>query len=179
MTDQTPPPIDPPSDPTAPQPPPPAYGAPAPGQVPPPPPYGAVPVNPYGAPPVAYGAPGYGQIGKVRSTGTSILLFIVTLGIYGYVWWWKTHDEMKNHTGQGLGGPIAFIIAFLISPVAAFLTSDEVGKLYERRGQAKPVSAITGLWYFPGMLLLVLPIVWFVKTNGALNDYWKSLGAQG
>jgi len=22
-------------------------------------------------------------------------------------------------------------------------------------------------------------IVWFVKTNGALNAYWRSLGAQG
>jgi hypothetical protein len=27
------------------------------------------------------------------------------------------------------------------------------------------------------MLILVGPIVWFVKTNAALNDYWKSLGA--
>ena len=42
---------------------------------------------------------------------------------------------------------------------------------------APPVSAATGLWYFPGMLILIGPIIWFVKTNGALNDYWKSQGA--
>jgi hypothetical protein len=35
---------------------------------------------------------------------------------------------------------------------------------------------MTGLWYFPGVLILVGPIVWFVKTNGALNDYWRSQG---
>ncbi len=121
---------------------------------------------------------GPGPIGQVRGTGISFLLFVVTFSIYGFVWWWKVHEEMKNHTGQGLGGPLAFVIALLISPVAAFLTSDEVGKLYERRGQAQPVSAITGLWYFPGMFLVFLPIVWFVKTNGALNDYWRSMGAQ-
>ncbi|GAB2640648.1 hypothetical protein GCM10027270_31590 [Nocardioides ginkgobilobae] len=45
--------------------------------------------------------------------------------------------------------------------------------------QKEPVSGATGLWYFPGMFILVGPIIWFVKTNGALNDYWKSLGAQG
>ena len=53
------------------------------------------------------------------------------------------------------------------------------GNLYERRGQAKPVSAMTGLWVFPGIFIIVGPFVWFVKTNGALNDYWRSVGAQG
>ena len=48
-------------------------------------------------------------------------------------------------------------------------------RLYERRGQEPPVSGLTGLWVLPGFLLLVLPVVWFVKTNGALNAYWRSL----
>ncbi len=38
---------------------------------------------------------------------------------------------------------------------------------------------MTGLWYFPGSLILVGPIIWFVKTNNALNDYWRSVGAAG
>lgn len=55
----------------------------------------------------------------------------------------------------------------------------EVGDMYERRNQTKPVSGSTGLWSFPGFLLLGIgPIVWFVKTNGALNNYWRSLGAR-
>jgi hypothetical protein len=107
-----------------------------------------------------------------------MLLFVVTFGIYGLVWWYLVHDEMKRHTGQGIGGLVALLLAIFVSPAAAFFTSDEVGKLYERTGTRAPVSALTGLWYFPGMFLLVLPIVWFVQTNGALNDYWRGLGAR-
>jgi hypothetical protein len=28
------------------------------------------------------------------------------------------------------------------------------------------------------LLLLAGPFVWFVKTNNALNDYWRSYGAR-
>jgi hypothetical protein len=122
----------------------------------------------------AVAAPPAGPVGHVRSTGTSILLFIVTLGIYGLVWYYKVHSEMKEHTGEGLGGGLALLLGFFVSIVMVFLTPMEVGRLYERRGQQAPVSALTGLWL---LLPLAGGIVWFVKTNGALNDYWTSLGA--
>ena len=103
----------------------------------------------------------------------------MTLGIYTWYWYYKTHDEMKQHTGNGIGGPVALILAIFVGIVMPFLTSNEVGGLYERRGQAKPVSAATGLWFLLlGWFFLVGAIVWFVKTNGALNEYWKSQGAQ-
>lgn len=51
--------------------------------------------------------------------------------------------------------------------------------MYRRAGRPAPVSGWTGLWVWPGILLLVLPIVWFVQTNNALNAYWRSLGARG
>jgi hypothetical protein len=161
----------------APTPPDPAAQQPPAAPPPPPTDYPAAPPAPaagYGYPPAAY-APG--PIGKVRGTGISILLFIVTLGIYGWFWYYGVHDEMKRHkNGQGLGGGIALVLAIFVGIVMPFITADEVGKLYEARGQAKPVSAITGLWI---ILPLAGAIVWFVKTNGALNDYWKSLGATG
>jgi uncharacterized protein DUF4234 len=118
-----------------------------------------------------------GPVGRIRSTGLSILLFIVTLGIYGWFWYYGVHEEMKRHKGDGLGGPIALILAIFVGIVMPYLTSAEVGELYERRGQPKPVSGLTGLWSFPGAIIIVGPIIWFVKTNGALNDYWASLGA--
>ena len=108
----------------------------------------------------------------------AILLFFVTFGIYGLVWYFLVHDEMKQHKGTGIGGVVALLLAFFVGIVSPYLTSSEVGELYERRGQAKPVSGLTGLWYFPGMFILVGPFVWFVKTNGALNAYWRSLGAR-
>jgi hypothetical protein len=172
MSDQFPPPT--PFDPNA-TPPPPAYTP------PPPPPVGA-PVAPPGQYPPQYatGAGGYGPIGNVRGTGVSILLAIVTFGIYPIVWYYKVHEEMKQHTGTGLGGLVAFLLAFFVGVASPFLCSAEVGELYARQGREKPVSGITGLWYIPGFLLFLIgPIVWFVKTNGALNEYWKSMGAQG
>jgi hypothetical protein len=36
---------------------------------------------------------------------------------------------------------------------------------------------MTGLWYIPGFMLLVGPIIWFAQTNNALNAYWRSVGA--
>ena len=137
------------------------------------------PVSGYQAPYPVAGQPfGAGQIGKVRSTGVCMLLMVVTLGIYALVWYYQTHEEMKRHSGQGLGGGIALLLAFFFGIAMPFITSAEVGALYERRGQAKPVSGTTGLWSFPGGLLIVGPLVWFIKTNGALNAYWRSVGAR-
>jgi hypothetical protein len=129
--------------------------------------------QPYG------GSEQLGTVGQIRGTGFGILIFIVTFGIYGWYWYYKTHSEMKAHSGQGIGGGLALVLAILVSVVMPFITSSEVGSLYSRRGQPAPVSAMTGLWNFPGVFIIVGPIVWFVKTNGALNDYWRSQGAIG
>jgi hypothetical protein len=118
-----------------------------------------------------------GAIGHARTTGLQMLLFVVTFGIWGYVYVFQTHDEMKRHTGDGIGGVLALLLAVLFWLASPFLLSHEVGRLYERRGRRAPVSALTGLWFFPGMLILVGPIIWFVLTNRALNGYWRGLAA--
>jgi hypothetical protein len=143
------------------------YGQPAAG-------YGTMP----GVPAHAQYARPAGPIGQVRSTGVQILLFFVTFGIWSFVYYYQTHEEMKRHSGEGLGGVLALVLSFFVGIVSPYLLSHEVGGLYERRGQQKPVSGLTGLWVFPGIFLLVGPFVWFVKTNKALNEYWRSLGAR-
>ena len=136
--------------------------------------YAAMPVpQVFGASPVPAG-----PVGQVRGTALQMLLFVVTLGIWGYVYFFQTHDEMKRHSGQGIGGVIALIVSLVARIASPFLLSHEVGALYEREGRRRPVSALTGLWFFPGIFLLVGPIVWFVLTNSALNDYWRSRGAR-
>jgi hypothetical protein len=139
---------------------------------------GAVPAVAHPQTAVPYQASAPAPIGKVRSTGVCILLALVTFGIYPIVWYYQVHEEMKRHTGNGLGGGVALVLALFVSIVMPYITASEVGGLYERRGQRKPVSGATGLWYIPGVLLLVGPLVWFVKTNGALNRYWASHGAR-
>jgi hypothetical protein len=175
-----------PQRPSSPTPPPPEFAQPyesAPyGYAPPPPPgddrFG-YPGHPMPAPPAdaQYARP-EGPLGGIRPTGMIILLFFVTLGIWGFVWYYQVHEEMKRHSGEGLGGVLALLIAILFGLVMPFLTSNEVGLLYERRGQERPVSALTGLWFFPGIFILVGPFVWFVQTNNALNAYWESLGVR-
>jgi hypothetical protein len=148
-------------------------------------PYGAVPPNqqlPPAYPAAPYGAwvparLALGPVGQVRGTGICILLTLVTLGIYPLVWFFKTHSEMKRHSGQGIDGGIALLLAIFVHIVMPYITSSEVGALYEATGRPKPVSAATGLWYFPGSFIIVGPLIWFIQTNGALNAYWRSLGA--
>lgn len=121
--------------------------------------------------------PGTGPLGRPRGTGFAILMCFLTCGLYSYYWWYSVHEEMKRHRGEGLGGGLALLVAIVFSPAMAFITSDEVGKLYSSRGSEPPVTWQTALWYFPGMFILVGPIVWFLKTNRALNEYWVALGA--
>ncbi|MGN6302604.1 MAG: DUF4234 domain-containing protein [Angustibacter sp.] len=135
--------------------------------------YGAVAPHPAFAPAVPQ-LPPTGPVGRVRGTGVAMLLYVITFGIYGLYWYFAVHDEMKRHKGSGLGGGLALVLGLFIRIVMPFLSSQEVGELYERRGYARPVSGVTGLWIF---LPLVGGIVWFVKTNGALNSYWRSQGA--
>ncbi|MCZ2860639.1 DUF4234 domain-containing protein [Blastococcus sp. VKM Ac-2987] len=117
-----------------------------------------------------------GQPGRMRPTGTTILLVFVTLGIWAFVYYYQVHDEMRRHSGQGLGGVLALVISIVFGVVSPFLLSNEVGQLYDRRGQQSPVSALTGLWFFPGLFILVGPFIWFIRTNNALNEYWRGLG---
>lgn len=143
--------------------------------------------QPYAPPPPAYRPPAPswppyprpgGVVGQVRGTALQVLLFVVTFGIWSYVYVFQTHDEMRRHTGDGLGGVLALLLAVMFWLASPFLLAHEVGRLYERSGRRAPVSALTGLWFFPGVLLLIGPIVWFVLTNRALNGYWRSLGAR-
>ncbi len=113
-----------------------------------------------------------GPIGQHRGIGISILLAIVTLGIYCFVWVWKTQAEIQRRSGQGVGGPIGFIIYFFVSIVTFYLVPYEVRKMIEQDGGTSRVSGVTGWWW---LLPIAGPIIWFVKVQGQLNDYWQSV----
>jgi len=148
----------------------------------------------------------------------------VTFGIYSYVYNYKVHREMQQHSHRGLGGGIALLLTFVAGIAMPFVTPAEVGSLFTRRGEKAPVSGWTGLWVVlpalagsgglivatisvavtstptaegtrqissgagasiaVGVLFAVVvafagAVTWFVKTNGALNRHWRSVGAQG
>jgi hypothetical protein len=58
-----------------------------------------------------------GPVGKVRSPVAVILLSIITIGIYALYWYYKTFQELKDHTGEGVGGVVGLILAIFINPV--------------------------------------------------------------
>jgi hypothetical protein len=113
-----------------------------------------------------------GPLGSPRGIGFGILLFIVTIGFYSWYWVFKTQEEIKQHSGEGIGGVIGLVIWILLSFVSAFVIPSEIGKMYKKDGQEPPVTGWTGLWLFPGAILIIPAIVWFVKAQGALSRYW-------
>lgn len=113
-----------------------------------------------------------GPLGSPRGIGFGILLFIVTIGFYSWYWVFKTQEEIKQHSGEGVGGVIGLVVWILLSAVSAFVIPSEVGKMYTKDGQEPPITGWTGLWLFPGAILIIPAIVWFVKVQAALNRYW-------
>ena len=124
--------------------------------------------------PVAAPTATSGQIGQPRGVWFVALIGLVTLGIYLIYWAYKTGDEIKRYSGEGLGGVLWLVIWILIGIVMWFVSPSEVGKLYSREGQHAPVSGKTGFWLF---LPLVGYFVWIIKVQGALNRFWESKGA--
>jgi hypothetical protein len=122
-------------------------------------------------PPATTPARTAGPVGKVRSPIVVILLFIVTLGIYGIYWWYASFQELKDHTGEGIGGLLGILFGVCIGIVGIFLLPFEIGNMYEREGKPKPMSWLTGFWNF---LPLVGGIIWVFKVQDAMNREWES-----
>jgi hypothetical protein len=108
------------------------------------------------APTAATGPPG-----QLRNPWKLILLAPITLGIYFLIWEYKTYEEMKQHTGEGLGG----LAGVLLGIIAPWKIPAEIANMYRRAGEPSPVSWKTGFWMF-------VPLVWPLKVQNALNEYW-------
>jgi hypothetical protein len=161
-------------DPNAPQ----AY-QPAPGYPPPPPqgyapPAPGYPMAPPPAPGYGYGSAQLGPVGKLRSGVAVIFLSIITLGIYGLVYWYKTGDEMKKHADVGVGGAIYLILGLFVGIVNPFLLGNDVKTLRVNAGMEPKVSALTVFW---ALIPIVGAFIAAAKIQGALNEYWISKGA--
>ncbi len=119
-----------------------------------------------------------GPLGQERGVLFVILISLITLGIYYLYWVYKTQEEVKDHSGQGIGGVLGLVIALVVGVVTPFVIPSEIGKMYAQDGQQSPVNGWTGLWATLGVLILIGPFVWFVKVQRALNRYWQSKQGQ-
>ncbi len=98
-----------------------------------------VPPPPDSPVPAAAGPPG-----QMRTPIVVILLWLVTLGIYGLFWQYRVFEDLKQRTGQGVGGAIGLLLGLCISIVNLFLLPAEIGNMYAQEGLEKPVTGLTG-----------------------------------
>lgn len=149
----------------------------APPPEPPAPPGGAVfPPPQTGQAPAAAGfglAPVTGELGKPRSAGLVILLTIVTLGVWAIVWSYQNGNELQRFSGRGLGGVVYLLVTILVSPVTMFLLAGEVEQRYRDDGREPPITTLWGLWF---LLPLIGNLIWYLRIQGAINDYWAAHG---
>ena len=51
-----------------------------------------------------------GKVGQRRGIVFVLLISLITFGIYTIYWAYKTQQEMKDYSGQGLGGVLGLVI---------------------------------------------------------------------
>jgi len=111
-------------------------------------------------------------LGKVRKPLNVIIFSIITFGIYSFVYFFKTFNELKNYRGQGMSGIVVLLLS-LFTPVGIifpWLLPSYIGKLYSEEEQESPVKGLTGCWV---LLPIIGGFIWTFKVQGALNTFWQ------
>ena len=113
-------------------------------------------------------------IGQQRAIGFWILITIVTFFLAAIFWTYKTHEELFNYRGQGIGAVLGAVIFWFAGPVTFFLVPSEIVALYKEDGREAPFTWKIGFWF---LLPIIGTFIWFNAVQGALNDFWGSKGA--
>jgi hypothetical protein len=116
-----------------------------------------------------------GPIGKPRNVLVCIMVFVVTLSLYGLYWVWCAHQEIRRRAATGVGDWLGLVINLVVPFVTLILVPHEAKQMYEREGERSPVSAWTGVW---NPIPLVGSIIWLAKVQGALNRFWETRDAE-
>jgi hypothetical protein len=151
------------------------------------------PARPAPAQPTAPGPPG-----KRRNIPVCLLLFVVTLTVYGLYWVWSAHREIRRRANTGVGGWIGLAINLVVPFVTFFLVPYEARHMYAAEGETAPVGAWTGLWGLIPFIVAIAAVgtspitthtalwfliplvgtaVWFVLVQRALNRFWERAAA--
>jgi len=112
-------------------------------------------------------------IGKPRSVGLTILVAVVTFGIWTWVWSYMNGEELKTYRRNGLGGVAYLFLTVLFVPITMFLMANEVENLYLDADEQPRITTLWGLWF---LLPLIGNIIWYVRIQHAINKYWQARG---
>lgn len=112
-------------------------------------------------------------IGTPRSVGLTILVSIVTFGIWTWVWSYMNGEELRRYRREGLGGIAYLLLTIFISPVTMFLMANEVENMYREASEEPRITTLWGLWF---LLPLIGNIIWYVRIQNAINQFWQARG---
>jgi hypothetical protein len=116
---------------------------------------------------------GGGPIGKPRSVGLTILVAFLTFGIWTWVWSYMNGEELRNYRRDGLGGVAYLLFTIFFVPVTMFLMANEVEQMYLDAGEQPRITTLWGLWF---LLPLIGNIIWYVRIQNAINEFWQARG---
>jgi len=97
----------------------------------------------------------------------------VTFGFWTWIWSYWNGEELKIYRRDGLGGAAFLLFTIFIYPVTFFLMANEVEKMYVDAGEEPRITTMWGLWF---LLPLIGNIIWYVRIQKALNDFWQARG---
>ena len=115
----------------------------------------------------------HGPIGTPRSVGLTILVTVVTFGFWTWLWSYWNGEELKNYRRDGVGGVAFLLLTIFIVPVTMFLMANEVEKMYTDAGEEPRITTLWGLWF---LLPLIGNIIWYVRIQNAINEFWQARG---
>jgi len=57
--------------------------------------------------------------------------------------------------------------------ITMFLMADEVEQMYREAGEEPKITTLWGLWF---LLPLIGNIIWYVRIQNAINEFWQARG---
>ena len=108
-------------------------------------------------------------------------LTLITLGIYGFYWFYKVNEEIQRYTGDQTISPSRSLLAvipgfLLIVPpfIAYYNTSNHVVQMQQQRGIVSQIS--------PALVVILALVIWIgmaAYVQEHLNRVWDSASAGG
>ena len=98
---------------------------------------------------------------------------ILTFGFWTWIWSYWNGEELKKYRLHGVGGVAFLLFTIFITPVTMFLMAGEVENMYRDAGEEPRITAVSGLWF---LLPLIGNIIWYVRIQNAINEFWQARG---
>lgn len=118
---------------------------------------------------------------KERNIATSVILTIVTLGIYGIYWFIKLTDESKEAAGDTnlASGGVAFLLTIVTCGIYGIYWAYKMGELNKIAREKRGLSAKDNSVLYLILEIFGLAIVNYILIQSELNSFAKEETGNG